>query len=627
MNEKGFDSLLEHLSKTRGFDFAAYKRSSLKRRIDKRMEAVGVTTYEGYLDHLEVHPDEFAALFNTILINVTSFFRDEQVWSVLASDVIPALVAAKSNRDPLRVWSAACASGEEAYSLAMLFADALGEDGFRERVKIYATDVDDQALAEARQATYAARQVAGVSEAHLEKYFDRVSGHYVFDKELRRSVIFGRHDLIQDAPISRVDLIACRNTLMYFNAETQSRIVSRLYFALNDTGILVLGKAEILFNHTTMFAPLDLKRRIFKATQKLSQRERLLMAAQAGRDDPAGAALTQVRIREAAFDVDATPQIVVDTSGGLVLANDQARRQFALSSRDLGRPLQDLEMSYRPTELRAGIDRATADRRTVTLEGIEWRTGSGGKRYMDILISPLIDAAGAPLGAKIAFEDVTRFRGLQDELAQSKQELETAMEELQSTNEELETTNEELQSTVEELETTNEELQSTNEELETMNEELQSTNEELQTMNEELRNRSGELNSANAFLESILTSFRAGVAVVDRNLKIEVWNDRSEDLWGLRADEVRGAYFLNLDIGLPVAELKSSIREVLSGADGNSVIVVQATNRRGRTFPCRVTCSPLRGGDHHVTGAILIMEDQRELDGASSASSGDGSPA
>jgi two-component system CheB/CheR fusion protein len=597
MSEDVFDALLDHLCQTRGFDFGAYKRASLKRRIDKRMESIGIKTYDAYLDHLEVRQDEFAALFNSILINVTSFFRDEPVWEFMASDVVPALIKAKDRGDSIRIWSAACASGEEPYTLAILFADALGEHAFRERVKIYATDVDEQSLAEARQATYSPRQVAGVSPQHLEKYFDHVNGNYVFSRELRRSVIFGRHDLIQDAPISRVDLVACRNALMYFNAETQARIIARMYFALKDTGILLLGKAEILFNHATMFVPLDLKRRIFRTTPKMNQRERLLLASQASGQELTAPTLTHVRMREAAFDVDATPQIIVDAEGTLVLANDQARRQFGLSTRDLGRLLQDLELPYRPAELRSGIDQAIADNRPITMKDVEWRGGPDDGRVMAILITPLVDGAGIVLGQKVAFADVTSFRRLQDELAQSKQELETAMEELQSTNEELET----------------------------MNEELQSTNEELQTMNEELRTRSGELNEVNTFLKSILTTFRAGVAVIDRGLQIEVWNDRAEDLWRLRADEARGMHLLNLDIGLPMTDLTSTIREVLTGADGNRVAVVQATNRRGRRFHCRVTCSPLVGGDHKVTGAILIMEDQRDFDDASSSSSrGDG---
>jgi two-component system, chemotaxis family, CheB/CheR fusion protein len=623
MSEQAFETLLEHLRQTRGFDFTAYKRSSLKRRVDGRMETVGVTDYESYLDHLEVHPDEFAALFSTILINVTSFFRDEEVWTYIASEVLPALVAGKDGRDPIRIWSAACASGEEAFSLAMLFADRLGEDGLRDRVKIYATDVDEQALAEARQATYSPRQIAGVSPEHLDRYFDHINGNYAFRKDLRRSIIFGRHDLIQDAPISRVDLIACRNTLMYFNAETQSRIVARFYFALNDNGLLLLGKAEMLFNHATMFAPVDLKRRLFRALPKLNQRERLLLAAQAGREELAAPVLGQIRIREVAFDVDPTPQVVVDAAGTVVFANDQARRHFGLSSRDLGRPLHDLELSYRPTDLRSAIERVTLDRRATTLKEIEWRSSPGDVRYMDIRITPLFDQSASSLGVNISFSDITPLRRLQEELTHSKQKLETAMQELQSTNEELETTNEELQSTVEELETTNEELQSTNEELETMNEELQSTNEELQTMNEELRNRSGELNEVNAFLGSVLTSLRAAVVVIDRNLAVQVWNDRAEDLWGLRKEEVCGAHFLNLDIGLPVAPLTPAIREVLAGTDGNRVTVVDATNRRGRGFRCRVTCGPLQSDHGEVTGAILIMEDQRDVDGVPSSASAD----
>jgi two-component system CheB/CheR fusion protein len=198
---------------------------------------------------------------------------------------------------------------------------------------------------------------------------------------------------------------------------------------------------------------------------------------------------------------------------------------------------------------------------------------------------------------------------LQRDLEHANQELETAYEELQSTNEELETTNEELQSTVEELETTNEELQSTNEELETMNEELQSTNEELQTINEELRQRSEELNTVNAFLESILTSLRGGVAVIDTDLKVLVWNDQANELWGLHAEEVVGHHFLGLDIGLPVERLKQPLRECMSGVRNYIEVELDCTNRRGRTIRCRVTCSPLLGAEHTVRGVIVMMED------------------
>src|SRR2546423_6859690 len=234
---------------------------------------------------------------------------------------------------------------------------------------------------------------------------------------------------------------------------------------------------------------------------------------------------------------------------------------FALSQTDLGRPIQDLRMSYQPVEIRSYIDQVYAERLPILLRDVEWRSPTGEPRWLDVHIVPLLDGS-AIIGAAIAFADVSSAKRLQRELEHANQELETAYEELQATNEELETTNEELQSTVEELETTNEELQSTKEELETMNEELQSANEELETMNDELRGRGQELNVSNAYLESILTSLRSAVIVIDRELRVHVWNPEAAELWGLRADEVRGAHFFNLDIGLPVAELQHPIREI-----------------------------------------------------------------
>ena len=212
-----FEALLAYLKQSRGFDFAAYKRSSLMRRVLVRMQTMGVKGFATYLDFLQVDPEEFTRLFNTILINVTSFFRDAANWDVLRDAVIPRLAGAPGSTDAIRVWSAGCASGEEAYSIAMLLAEAIGPEAFRERVKIYATDVDEEALNQARHAVYGPRTAEDVPAPLLEKYFDRQDDRFMFNKELRRSVIFGRHDLIQDAPISRVDLLVCRNCLMYFN--------------------------------------------------------------------------------------------------------------------------------------------------------------------------------------------------------------------------------------------------------------------------------------------------------------------------------------------------------------------------------------------------------------------------
>ncbi|MFE1748642.1 CheR family methyltransferase [Coleofasciculus sp. H7-2] len=605
-----FEALLEYLKRSRGFDFTGYKRSTLMRRVLKRMQTVGTESYNDYMDYLEVYPEEFIHLFNTLLINVTAFFRDRSAWDYIIEEIIPLIAARKHINEPIRIWSAGCASGEEAYTIAMAFAEALGVEQFKERVKIYATELDEEALNQARQATYSAKDVADLAPEMLEKYFEECDRCYNFRKDLRRSVIFGRHNLTIDAPISRIDLLVCRNTLMYFNAETQSKILARFHFALNEDGFIFLGKAEMLLSHSHTFTPADLKRRVFTKVPRIGIRERLLLMAQSGSEEAADNLATHVRIREVAFDSSPTSQIVIDVNGFLALVNEQARAMFPLSPRDQGRPLQDLEISYRPLELRSCIDQAYAEGRQITVRDVQWQTPKGETISLDVLVVPLVDVTSSLLGVSISFIDVSRYKRLQDDLQQSNQELEMAYEELQSTNEELETTNEELQSSNEELETTNEELQSSNEELETMNEELQSTNEELQTLNDEMRRRSEELNDANAFLESILGSLRGGVVVVGRDLHIQSWDRKAEDMWGLRSDEVQGQHFLNLEIGLSMEQLKQPIRNCLAGDCNFQDIILNATNRRGKAIECKFTCKPLLAKDGEIRGVLLFMEEQ-----------------
>jgi two-component system, chemotaxis family, CheB/CheR fusion protein len=603
-DDPGWSGLLNYLAAARGFDFHGYKPTTLGRRVRKRMGALGIDSFAGYQDHLEVHPDEFTALFNTILINVTGFFRDPQAWDVVRTSVVPRIVATKAPGEPIRAWSAGCASGEEAYTIAMVLAEELGAEAFGERVKIYATDLDEEALNAARHATYTARQVESVPPELLQRYFDQLDGMYVFRKDYRRQVIFGRHDLLADAPISRVDLLVCRNTLMYFNSEAQARILRRFHFALNEGGFLFLGRAETLMAHGQSFIPIDLKRRLSQKAR--SGGDRVTPPSSDADGAQAGA---RAHLPEVGFEASPVPQLLIDTSGVVASINERARTLFGLQPGDIGRPLRDLQLSYRPADLRSLIDQATAERRPISIKEVEWRTPNGESRWLDVQVTPLRDSTGSDVGTLVAYADVTAHRRLTRELEQSHQELETAYEELQSTNEELETTNEELQSTVEELETTNEELQSTNEELETMNEELQSTNEELQTINDELRQRGEELNEANAFLQSVMASLRGGVAVVDRELRLLAWSRQAEELWGLRLEEVSGHHLLNLDIGLPVERLLPALKACLSGDSALEQVVVEAVNRRGKPIRCTVTLTPLMGGQSGIRGVILLMEE------------------
>src|SRR3712207_1475804 len=277
------------------------------------------------------------------------------------------------------------------------------------------------------------------------------------------------------------------------------------------------------------------------------------------------------------------------------MANEAARALLEVAPDDIGRLLKDLRVSYRPAELRAALDAIFANGRPISL-GVVTTEADGEARALEVRLSAL--RAGAVVSAApIAFVDVTDARALEEELEQSKAERSAAYEELQSSIEELETTNEELQSTNEELETTNEELQSTNEELETTNEEHQSSNEELETTSEELRARGIELDEANAFMDTILTSMGVGVVVVDADQRIRVWNAQSEELWGLRADEVGGEHILALDIGLPVDGIRAELRDALADGGESAAVTVDAVDRRGRAFACQVTIVPLRRGD------------------------------
>jgi two-component system CheB/CheR fusion protein len=266
-------------------------------------------------------------------------------------------------------------------------------------------------------------------------------------------------------------------------------------------------------------------------------------------------------------------------------------------------------MSYRPVELRSVLEEAASTHQASWVRGASWLRG-GEHLTLDVQVLPLL-SRGELKGFTVAFHDVTRYRRLQDELERSNWQLETAYEELQSTNEELETTNEELQSTVEELETTNEELQSTNEELETMNEELHSTNDEFQAINEELRERSEELDAVNEFMQSVLTSLRSGVIVLDRDLRVTVWNQPAEEMWGVRQDEAIDQHLLTLDIGLPVDDLRPALRSVLqTGVE--ETLVVDAIDRRGRQVRVRAVVTPL-GRFGQVSGTVLLLEPVEDI--------------
>ena len=383
----------------------------------------------------------------------------------------------------------------------------------------------------------------------------------------------------------------------------------------------MLGKSEMMITHRELFAPAELKQRIFVKQSRTSIASARAAASAPAKPAASPTATTSGRARDAALELGAQAHAIVSRSGRLTFANLPARALFRISREDLGRPLARAAAGrgpgrrcWRRSSRRCASAAASRSARST------FAPDRGDARRLEVSVTPLLSTDNVAIAASVVFEDVTRYAALQTELEGNRRDLELAYEELQSTIDELETTNEELQSANEELQTTNEELQSTNEELETMNEELQSTNEELETLNDELRERSGELNQVNEFLEAILTSLSLGVAVLDAQQRVQVWNQRAEDLWGLRSDEAVDNHFLSLDIGLPSEQLAPALRAVLSGSSERETRELDAVNRRGRTIVCAATVLPLlsrgAGRRHSPRGAIVMMEDRpRDGDG------------
>ncbi|MDX6805900.1 CheR family methyltransferase [Terrihabitans rhizophilus] len=516
-----------------------------------------------------------------------------------------------SRTGPIRIWSVGCASGQEPFSIAMLLAEQLGPVEFCQRVKIYATDLDEDALKAARAATYSPRDVEDVPAGYLEKYFEKTSNHYVFDRALRKCVIFGRHNVVHDAPISRIDLLVCRNLLIYLEGETQSIVLPRLHYALSGEGFLFLGKAETQLGRSPLFRPVETKHRIFS---KVAQEWRRPSPSGFGgsRISRVEAQLPSTQLLESVLNESGTALLVVDESGAVAVANKPARHLLGIGDVDIGRPFQDLPISYRPMELRGPIEEVFRQRRSIKLEDQEYRLTQTEVMRLTIDIRPLCRPDGSAHAVVLLFADTTRMYGLERELETAQESLENSIEELQSANEELETTNEELQSTNEELETTNEELQSTNEELETLNEEARSSNEEMESVNEELRIQAEQATSYRIYLESVLRSMNGGIIVLDRKLKIQSWNRWNENAWGLRADEVVGTALNDLDIGMPVQQLVEELASVSATKKEQVERELEGVDRRGRRILCQVTISPLRDENEESHGLVLLFKDVTE---------------
>jgi two-component system CheB/CheR fusion protein len=557
--DPGFQRLLDKLSESYNVDFRDYKPASLARRIQQRMSYVRADTFEDYARLLDERAEEHVALFNTILINVTGFFRDPEAWATLAEEVIPRVVSEAGEHHTIRLWSAGCSSGEEPYSLAIVLAEHLGDRVGEYQVKIYGTDIDEDALAAARHAMYRMEQLKDVPDRLLDRYFVREGQHWRFRRDLRRWCIFGSHNLTQAPPLSHIDLLVCRNVLIYFNSALQDRILSRFHYAVRDGGFLLLGRSESLLARSRLFTPLQLKWRVF---QRLPAPNRSAAAVlpdggvpqqHATRPEVAPAG---VRVQRA---LEALPGavMIVDAGDTILTWNPIAEALFETPvGNAIGRKFRDLDVSYRVEGLLARMEDVKTRQASTRMDHVTFTRCNGDVVHASMTIAPLFEAYRF-IGVLVYAEDATEHARLKEQMGRIAEQHATAIEELQSTNEELETTNEELQSTNEELETTNEELQSTNEELETTVEELQAANTELAALNSELEERGYELTQLD-YQRGVLNSLEHAIMVIDRMGLVRTWNHAAERMWGLRAEQTVGREFFSL----PLADLTQRTRPV-----------------------------------------------------------------
>ena len=607
--------LLLHVTTHTNIDFRNYKSSTILRRISRRMAVNHVGNLRDYLDFLRAHPEEIHELVKAFLIKVTGFFRDPEAYDFLRLTVLPELVSrAKENGRILRVWSAGCATGEEAYSMALLIADILGPDFPEWSVKIFATDLAADAINFARRGLYPENVLSEMPDDYRNRYFERIDHGYRISKTLRETVIFGQQDISRGVPFPRIDLVVCRNLLIYLKPELQQTVLDLFAYSLHQShGYLFLGKAETARPTKASFELVNKKWKIYRclggplafpashptthATLQPDGRKDMRMRNVIGNPivyDAATAVAGEVtqlrRVNETMLRYITAGVVIIDRHYRIITINAAARR--LLGVRDLAYDQDFLHtvrgMPYQ--DVRTAIDLAFREHTTSTLQDLELdQTAVGIGRYMDLTIMPMHVEVGAPELAMITVVDtteavqvkkrleavqreqselVTELSGANKRFADMNKELQDANEELQAANEELMLTQEELQATNEEFEATNEELQATNEELETNNEELQATNEELQTTNDELTARTMELhhltreNTEEQFhLSELLERFPYYVMLVNAaDLSIQAVNPGYALLLGKR--DVIGQPLTDFFSGVDLEKLVATLREV-----------------------------------------------------------------
>jgi len=605
-----------------GNDFHGYKQNTFLRRVQRRMQVVQIDEIPAYVDFLRGDKDEVQHLFNDLLIGVTEFFRDKREFEVLESQIIPKIFENKGAGQQVRIWVLGCATGEEAYSIGILLREHMATLDVTPQVQIFATDIDGRALAAARVGRYRTNIEDTISAERLARWFVREGDTYCVVKELREMCIFSQHNVIKDAPFSKLDLVSCRNLLIYLNAELQNRVIPLFHFALLPDRFLFLGNSENVTRHPKLFAPVDRRARIFK---KLETGTRLPpefpITTAAGRAavelPPARAVGPDVGLERRAQRIAeryAPAYVITDENFQILHFSGRTGRYIeptagAATLDLLGLVHRDLRL-----ELRTALGRAVETNEAAQAEQVQ--LGLNGHRIMvDITVEPVPDGPAGHRNFVVLFKDGpvrpvdngdlnsnTLVRTEHVERLES--ELRATRERLQATIEELESTNEELKSSNEEYQSLNEELQSANEELETSREELQSVNEELTTVNGELAHRVQELTRATSDLKNFLESTQIATVFLDNELRVMNFTPAITQV----------LHLVETDVGRPIAHIKARIPIEDLYDDVRRVLRTLASAERELTAPDSgtryiVRVLPYRSIDNFIAGVVITFID------------------
>lgn len=615
-----------------GHDFSGYKAKTFLRRVVRRMQITQIPIAEMYIERLRDDSQEVAALFRDLLINVTSFFRGEEAFGSLVNLVIPKLFEGRGAEDTVRIWVPGCSTGEEVFSLAMLLREHMDKLSALPRVQIFATDIDDRALAVARAAHYPTPLLDGLSPARRRRFFLPQGDGYVLSKEVREFCIFSPHSVIRDPPFSRIDLISCRNLLIYFGAEIQSQVIPAFHYALREDGFLFLGSAENVSQFDDLFTPLDKLHRIFRRRSDVATNLRLPMIVNMLRPGPAsdislrrpqpGAAALRQMAEAHVLERFVPPHVVVNRDGDVVYYSARTGKYLAAPGGVPSRQILTLARKGLRLDLRTLFRSAVETGRTVTCESVAVENDGGDVQMVSITIEPLVGGNSAELidgerrdplyvilftdhGPLMSPGDVTASTFAQDSAAALvERELRETRDRLQSMIEEYETALEELKSANEELVSVNEEMQSTNEELEASKEEMQSLNEELHTVNGELNAKVEALDEANHDLLNLFESTDVATLFLDQTLAIRSFTLPMAQIFNI----------LPSDRGRPITDLSSRFHLPDLAGDISTVFAARKPVERrvensDHSAHYLVRIAPYRDGGASVNGVVVTFLD------------------